>query len=234
MRKCPFCDSEVADTVVLCRFCGETLGHATPAQAARGSSQVLTLVMGILALVCFPIGPLFGIVTVVLWAVHRGRVKRGFVKPDGLATAGFVIALVGILWQMLAVVAYVAYKDVLDEALAAETLMEAHKAQERYRQANGEYASDKSQLERYGLEDTDSIGAFIGYSFKLTSDGSEWSCVASPVEPDADKNRRRYLYINQTGVVRCSKTKDVGPDSPEYVSPGYHGTRQPPSGSKEG
>lgn len=234
MKRCPFCNADVPDYAVTCRFCGQQLGSSGPRQApgAKSESQVLTLIMGILALVCIPIGPIFAIVAIALWAVHRGKVKKGLARPDGTATAGLVLAVIGIVLTVMAIVMMVAvWSNVvgtIGEPFAAAQLQEIRKAQELHQQSTGQFATELSQLEAYGLAPIEEMSRWFKYDFHLRSSGDYWSCIASPIGPTSSEFTRRYLYIDQEGTVRCSPNADVNSTSPEYHMPNTYENPSPP------
>ena len=48
----------------------------------------------------------------------------------------------------------------------------------------------------------------------MQADGpNTWHAVARPLNPGKGK---RYFYIDETGVIRESKTADIGPKSPAF------------------
>jgi hypothetical protein len=169
--------------------------------------------MGILGLFCFP----FGIVAFVLWLGHRGRVKRGLVRSDGSAIAGMVLGLVGIAWQILAAIGivYVMLSPAVHEAIVAKSLRTLHQAQEEYKAKNGEYASASANFEKDEAKAIDEVAKFFGYRLEFEASKDEWSCKAIP----KDTEKYRHFYIDQTGILRESKTPDIGPDSPPYQEP---------------
>jgi hypothetical protein len=218
VRICPFCNSEIPEQAVICRYCGSQLDAASgPAVQARPESQVLTLIMGILGLFCFP----FGIVAFVLWLGHRGRVRRGMVRQDGSATAGMVLGLVGFAWQMLFLIAgiYAFFSPAFREPFVAQMMREIHKAQEKHKSSKGEYAAAPAQLKDFGGEPAVETAKWFGYRLEFKASEGEWSCTAIPKDPE----RYRHFYIDQTGKLRHSKTADIGPHSPEYRPPGFPG-----------
>jgi hypothetical protein len=174
--------------------------------------------MGILALVCVPIGPIFGLVTIILWASHRGKVKRGQARPDGTATAGFILGIIGSVLHAIVIVSFlvVLFSPSFWEIMTAGQLNALHEVQEKFKADNGQYATQMSQLKPYGTETFEAIAKYFSYELELSGDGSEWSCVASPTKPVVKGYKLHYFFIDQTGIIRSSETEDVGPDSPVY------------------
>ena len=231
MKKCPFCGADIPYNALVCRFCGERLeapaqgyGYSAP---AKTGSQTLTLVMGILGFFCLPLG----IVAIILWANHRSKVKRGLAQPDGAATAGMVLGFVSVVINIIAIIAFVviwmSMWGMMYESMTAAQLMQIHEAQQRHMQLNGRYAYQLSELSSHGVQDMGQFSSFIGYDFDLTSDGTTWSCVASPARTGDGDNRMRHFYVDQEGVIRVSDTVDIGPESPPYRFPGSPGSGNP-------
>jgi len=218
VKTCPFCSSDIPEEATICRYCGSQLeAVAGIGVRARPESQVLTLIMGILGLFCFP----FGIVAFFLWLGHRGRVKSGVVRADGSATAGMVLGLVGIAWQVLFGIAGVLmfFSPAFREPVVAQMMLEIHRIQESHKAATGEYASTFDELRKHGSEVPVEVYGFFGYRLDMKGGGTEWSCTAIPKDPEG----YRHFFIDQTGKVRHSKTADIGPHSPEYRPPGFPG-----------
>ncbi|MEX2289395.1 MAG: DUF4190 domain-containing protein [Mycobacteriales bacterium] len=87
-------------------------GHAGPGafgepvpRAARNGLGVAALVLGILSLVSWFlfVGGIFGVVAVVLGLVGRGRAKRGEATNGGMALAGVITGMVGVLLTILVI-----------------------------------------------------------------------------------------------------------------------------------
>ena len=243
MKKCPFCQADIPNYATICKFCGEKLGPAGPppgayggpprpggfgAPPAKSGTQVVTLIMGILGLCCFP----FGIVAIILWFSHRSKVNKGLANPDGAATVGLVLAVVGLVLNVLMIVMFFAAMSTREvkEAGVASQLALIAQAQENYRAANGCYASQLSLLEQYGVMPSGYVEWFFGYTVTLTlsEDGSDWSCVGTPTRPGTGADRLSYFYIDKEGIVRFSKNADVGPTSPEYPLQQYQNYQTPP------
>ena len=70
-----------------------------PAGQAKNGLGVAALVLGILAALTgfFVIGGLFGVVAIVLGFLGRGRAKRGEATNGGLALAGIILGVIGVL-----------------------------------------------------------------------------------------------------------------------------------------
>ena len=78
---------------------GQPAYGQAPAGQARNGLGVASLVLGILAALTgfFLIGGLFGVVAVVLGFLGRGRAKRGEATNGGLALAGIILGVIGVL-----------------------------------------------------------------------------------------------------------------------------------------
>lgn len=219
MRKCPSCGSDIPDNAVVCRFCGEKLGlPASYAMQQRAGSQILILIMGILALICFPVGPVFGLVAIILWLSYRGKVKRGLAGPDGSATAGLVLGIIGSSLHILAIIGFLALINTpqFGEGIAASQLVALHQAQEEYKKQNNQYATSIPQLKKLGAETFEDFANWFDYKFEMEGDGESWSCIARPAKPEVKGYKLHYFYVDQSGVLRSSETEEVGPDSPVY------------------
>ena len=75
-----------------------------PGGRKRNGFGIAALVLGILAVLSgfLFVGALFGIAAVVLGVLGRGRAKRGEATNGGMALAGIVLGVVGILFAVLA------------------------------------------------------------------------------------------------------------------------------------
>jgi len=237
MRKCPSCGSYAPDYEAECRYCGakfagvgadsqqsQSQPYQQPYRQSRqqvhgnaSSSQVLTLVMGILGVFCFP----FAVIAIILWAVHRGKVKQGLAQPDGAATAGLVMSVIGIGLQVLVLIGVIAVWSVVGiywhEGGAAGTLKQIGLAQTAYYRDKGYYAYSFDELKPYGIEDISAVESIFNYTFELEGRGDKWSVIARPLPSEVGK--LRYLYIDQTGKIRADKSPNIGSHSPEFTLP---------------
>lgn len=77
---------------------------AGPAGGTRNGFGIAALVLGILAVLSgfLFVGALFGIAAIVFGVLGRGRAKRGEATNGGMALAGIVLGVVGILFAVLA------------------------------------------------------------------------------------------------------------------------------------
>jgi hypothetical protein len=102
------------------------------------------------------------------------------------------------------------------EAAALSHLRVLSSAQELYNVREGSYAANLEALAEINLIDKKlATGIVSGYMFDVQSDGpTKWHAVARPLVPGEE---RRYFYIDQTGIIRVSKTPDIGPESPPHV-----------------
>ena len=78
---------------------GQPAFGQAPAGQAKNGLGVAALVLGVLAALTgfFVIGGLFGVVAVVLGFLGRGRAKRGEATNGGLALAGIILGVIGVL-----------------------------------------------------------------------------------------------------------------------------------------
>jgi len=72
---------------------------APPPRPARNGLGIAALILGILAILTgfFLVGALFGIAAIILGFVGRGRAKRGEATNGGMALAGIITGIVGVL-----------------------------------------------------------------------------------------------------------------------------------------
>ena len=86
-------------------------GSSHPSGPKRNGFGVAALVLGILALLTglFFVGALFGVAAIVFGVLGRGRVKRGEADNGGMAIAGIVLGVLGLLLTALAVVGTVTF-----------------------------------------------------------------------------------------------------------------------------
>ena len=78
---------------------GQPAFGQAPSGQARNGLGVAALVLGILAALTgfFVIGGLFGVVAIVLGFLGRGRAKRGEATNGGMALAGIILGVIGVL-----------------------------------------------------------------------------------------------------------------------------------------
>jgi hypothetical protein len=77
-------------------------GGYAPAMAPPNDSQAtLALVLGILSILCCPV---LGPVAIFIGNAARGRIQAsgGTVGGGGLATAGFIMGIIGTVWLVIA------------------------------------------------------------------------------------------------------------------------------------
>ena len=79
-------------------------GQAPHGQAKNGLG-VAALVLGVLAVLTgfFVIGGLLGVVAIILGFLGRGRAKRGEATNGGMALAGIILGLIGVLLTALVI-----------------------------------------------------------------------------------------------------------------------------------
>ena len=91
---------------------GRPGGYGSPAAAKRNGFGVAALVLGILALLLSWTvvgGVLLGIAAIVFGVLGRGRAKRGEADNGGLALAGLVLGVLGLLAAAALVIAGAAF-----------------------------------------------------------------------------------------------------------------------------
>ncbi|RDU36995.1 DUF4190 domain-containing protein [Neobacillus piezotolerans] len=76
------------------------------------SSSVISLTVGILSLFIPFIGFILGIIGIVFSIVAVKQINRTNENGRGLATAGLICSIVGIILQLLMILGYVAYFSV--------------------------------------------------------------------------------------------------------------------------
>lgn len=79
---------------------------SAPRSEPRNGLGIAALVLGVIALLTglFVVGAAFGIAAVVLGVLGRARVKRGEANNGGMALAGIVLGILGVLLSILVVI----------------------------------------------------------------------------------------------------------------------------------
>jgi hypothetical protein len=100
-----------------------------------------------------------------------------------------------------------------DERAALEALATANEAQGLYFKRNRRYALTFDELVESRFLKSEPTAAETGYSFRLrpAADTQTYTMTASPV---AAASNARYLFTDQTGVIRAEVDKDATAESP--------------------
>jgi type II secretory pathway pseudopilin PulG len=114
---CPKCGTQNDDNAFKCVKCGEVLqqaGAATTAPATTSTKAVLSLVLGILAITCFWI--FTGIPALILGVLANRDIRRDptRVGGKGLATAGIILGIVGMVFSTFPFLAAIAVPNFLE------------------------------------------------------------------------------------------------------------------------
>lgn len=101
------------------------------------------------------------------------------------------------------------------QARIAAALRTISSAQEQHKLDSGAYAKNLQVLADKGLISRElGTGIYGGYILEIEAEGAgKWNIMARPLVPADDKS---YFYADQSGVIRTSKTPDVGPESLPY------------------
>ena len=116
-------------------------GQAPPGQARNGLG-VAALVLGILAVLTgfFLIGGLLGVVAIILGFLGRGRAKRGEATNGGMALAGIILGVIGVL--LTAVVIAIGASFLSEFGSLTECLSSAGQDQAEIDQCRREFEQD--------------------------------------------------------------------------------------------
>lgn len=106
-RTCPWCSSSVSAAAVSCPACGSTFARESlPARpgirSGTSGSAIASLVLGILGLTTLPF--VFPILAIVFAGKAEREIAEG-ASGDGLASAGRVLGWIGLLLDVLGVLA---------------------------------------------------------------------------------------------------------------------------------
>ncbi len=129
--------------------------------------------------------------------------------PVGIPLAGVAIT------AAIAVPNLLESKGAANEAMVIASLRTLCTAQEVFNARFGNYAGGMRALAEKDLIGPElAKGVRGGYIFEMQADGpNKWHSVARPINPGKGKP---YFYVDQTGVIRESKTADIGPESPVW------------------
>ena len=116
-------------------------GQAPPGQSRNGLG-VAALVLGILAALTgfFLIGGLLGVVAIILGFLGRGRAKRGEATNGGMALAGIILGVIGVL--LTAVVIAIGASFLSEFGSLTECLSSAGQDQAEIDQCRREFEQD--------------------------------------------------------------------------------------------
>lgn len=115
-----------------------------PQQAPKNGLGIAALVLGILAILsCFTIigGILFGIIAIVLGFVGRGRAKKGLATNGGVALAGIITGVLGLLAAIAIVVAGVSIFNSVGGGDLISCVSDAGGDQARVQQCQDEFSN---------------------------------------------------------------------------------------------
>lgn len=73
------------------------------------SSAIIALVLGILSLVIPWVGFILGIIAIVYYLKAKKAIKITNEKGNGMALAGLICGIIGILAQLLVIIAFLAF-----------------------------------------------------------------------------------------------------------------------------
>jgi uncharacterized membrane protein YeaQ/YmgE (transglycosylase-associated protein family) len=84
-------------------------GKRMPEKIQTNNSSVISLTVGILSIFIPFIGLILGIIGIVFARVAVKQIRITNENGSGLATAGFICSIVGVILQLLMLVGYVAF-----------------------------------------------------------------------------------------------------------------------------
>jgi hypothetical protein len=99
------------------------------------------------------------------------------------------------------------------EAVAVDTLQKINEAQATYFKINRRYALTYDELIEARLLPKEPSAAETGYDFKLRPAADAASFKISVTPADSNVTNARYLFMDQTGVIRAETGKDATADS---------------------
>lgn len=133
LKPCPSCGSMISTFAMRCEHCGASFAGggtaARPARAAGGGQPnvglgIASMILGILSIVSFCFWPISGLLSLV--AILLGSLARG----GGMAKAGIITAIVGIVFNVGFIVVAVSFRDELEQKVR-----EAEQQQQMQRQS---------------------------------------------------------------------------------------------------
>jgi hypothetical protein len=100
------------------------------------------------------------------------------------------------------------------EAVAVDLLRKINEAQATYFKINRRYALTYDELIEARLLPKEPSAEETGYDFKLrpAADAASFKISVTPSDPSA--TNARYLFMDQTGVIRAETGKEATADSP--------------------
>lgn len=133
LKPCPSCGSMISTFAMRCEHCGASFAGggtaARPARAAGGGQPnvglgIASMILGILSIVSFCFWPISGLLSLV--AILLGSLARG----GGMAKAGIITAIVGIVFNVGFIVVAISFRDELEQKIR-----EAEQQQQMQRQS---------------------------------------------------------------------------------------------------
>lgn len=122
-RECPYCGEEILKVARKCKHCGEFFDARPRGKSRKRSAKVVVhtdvppevakahrtarsaLLGGFLSFFCLGLGFLFGILAIYYGAKANDMLNRNGLPASGVAIAGMVLGLIGIVVNAVAVIA---------------------------------------------------------------------------------------------------------------------------------
>jgi type IV pilus assembly protein PilA len=244
VKKCPYCAEAIQDDTPQCPFCNTNLGTPTVVPGAQAPSipgAAPTSGKAIASLICglfFFVLP-SSIVAVILGHLSLSEIKRsaGRLGGRGMAIAGLVLGYAGLSFIPILIIAAIAIPNLLRAKMAANEAS-AVGSLRSYSYAMGAYSAKcpkigfprslanlgpgRGDCEQAELLDN-SLGTSTpiksGYAFHYMTGEQDNLGQTTSFEITADPITQgttglRHFYIDQTEVVRWSRTGPADAESP--------------------